>query len=80
MARGPDLAGQPFGRLTVLARSNKKHRGRAWWKCQCKCGRTCVVPTLRLRNGDTTSCGCVRSENAYTQLAAMKQPPVIRCR
>ena len=56
------LIGAKFGRLTVLERVwielIKEHR----WKCQCKCGRIRYVDTSSLKSGNTTSCGCYKSE------------------
>ena len=51
-----DLAGQRFGKLTVL-RPAKNLGGRTAWLCRCDCGREPVVPTSRLRSGHTRSCG-----------------------
>lgn len=51
-----DITDQTFDRLTV-----KKYvpgPKRAAWLCECKCGKTKVVPGWRLRNGSVTSCGC----------------------
>lgn len=57
-----DLAGQKFGRLTVLSRvENSSHR-KAQWLCQCDCGNTLHVPTGALRSGNTRSCGCLKIE------------------
>lgn len=55
------LEGRRFGRLTV------KHRGEnigrvAAYICLCECGTLKNVRGVSLRKGDTTSCGCARSE------------------
>lgn len=55
-----DLTGQRFGRLTVQHRSPAK--GQARWLCQCDCGTEKVVPSDRLRLGETRSCGCLHRE------------------
>lgn len=34
-----NLAGQRFGRLTVLHSAKEPDRGRAVWLCQCDCGK-----------------------------------------
>ena len=52
-----DLAGQRFGKLTVLAPSGNVG-SRTAWLCQCDCGRKATVTTKRLRSGCRTSCGC----------------------
>lgn len=57
-----DLVGQTFGRLTVLAQDGFTGRGQARWLCACACGRTATIPSHRLRDGTTKSCGCLRTE------------------
>ena len=54
-----DLAGQRFGKLTVLRPAENAGRYTAWL-CRCECGREAVVLTRRLRNGCTKSCGCAK--------------------
>lgn len=54
--------GQRFGRLTVLGLDHKGDRGRKYWKCQCDCGGSAVVPQYTLLEGHTISCGCYRNE------------------
>ena len=56
-----DLTGQKFGRLTVVERHGVKD-GHAAWLCKCDCGNTTVVNGRNLRNGRTTSCGCLHKE------------------
>src|SRR5207244_9271610 len=34
------------------------------WLCQCVCGGEIVTTVLALRSGTTSSCGCLRTENA----------------
>ena len=59
-----DLTGQTFGRLTVegFLYYNKKNGG-SIWKCKCICGKEVTARGDRLRNGETKSCGCLRSGN-----------------
>jgi hypothetical protein len=52
-----DLTGTQFGRLTVVARHKGKH-----WECLCSCGSVRVIASDRLKNGHTSSCGCLRRE------------------
>jgi hypothetical protein len=60
-----DLDGQRFGRLVVIERIpgfNKS--GHAKYLCQCDCGETSSVAGMRLRRGDTVSCGCYARERS----------------
>lgn len=59
-----DLIGMTFGRLTVKKRADKLPSGEQLWECACECGNTCYIPTGRLRNGTTKSCGCLQRERA----------------
>jgi hypothetical protein len=61
----PLLAGQRFGRLTLVkiihcqgSRKNGKKRFWRSWECLCDCGRTTAVPGRYLRSSNTRSCGC----------------------
>lgn len=61
-----DLAGQKFGRLTVLERAEDvryKNGGMAVrWKCRCDCGKEVIKKSANLLNGKSKSCGCLRYE------------------
>lgn len=59
-----DLTGMTFGRLRVLRRAQNSRSGKVQWEVQCSCpDKTIfVVPSLRLINGETKSCGCFRKE------------------
>lgn len=63
-----DLAGERFGRLTVVSRAetyvspNGKFRA-SQWNCICDCGNECTVNVHALRKGKTKSCGCLHEEN-----------------
>lgn len=54
-----DLVGQKFGMLTVLNRNGSTIDGNAIWHCKCDCGRYKDVPSHRLLNSITKSCGCL---------------------
>lgn len=57
-----DLAGQRFGRLTVIERVRPKS-GMKWkWKCKCDCSSVVEVWSYDLITGNKKSCGCLRTE------------------
>jgi hypothetical protein len=62
MTKMLDLAGQVFGRLTVIKRAQCK--GRVRWVCMCECGGTKEVQSNHLQSGHITSCGCWLKESA----------------
>jgi len=59
MARGIDLTGKKFGKLTVVRllaqRSSSKAR---MWLCSCDCGGAKIVRKNSLTAGMTKTCGC----------------------
>lgn len=59
-----DLTGQRFGRLVVIEKDENRNgkSTNAYWKCKCDCGNEVSVISKSLRNGETKSCGCYRSE------------------
>lgn len=57
MAKAINIAGQRFGRLTVIERVESP-RAQAQWRCVCDCGKETVVRSQDSRNGHTKSCGC----------------------
>jgi hypothetical protein len=59
------LIGRQFGRLSVASRAPNK-RGRAQWNCRCACGGDVVVYGYSLLSGNSTSCGCKRTESVVT--------------
>ena len=58
-----DLTGQRFGRLVVLNEAGKNSHREIVWRCRCDCGKEIEVSGTSLRNGHTSSCGCLRSDN-----------------
>ena len=61
-----DLTGMRFGRWTVLeraeTRTTRAEKKKAIWKCHCDCGKTADVMASSLNKGNSTSCGCYRTE------------------
>lgn len=63
-----NLVGQTFGKLTVIAKSERKDTGgKTMYDCECECGGTITVRGTNLtpKKGETvgrvTSCGCAGS-------------------
>jgi hypothetical protein len=52
------MAGERFGRLSVVRRAGNSAAGIATWLCLCDCGNRTVVMGSNLRRGRTKSCGC----------------------
>lgn len=57
----PDLVGQRFGRLLVLAFEDIKNRG-SRWRCRCDCGENKIFQVTKLTKGLVVSCGCLWRE------------------
>lgn len=63
MGKVIDMTGQKFGRLTVIERDfNTNTNHKAYWICQCNCGKIISVRGQDLRQGKTLSCGCYSKE------------------
>lgn len=58
-----DLTGQRFGRVVVLARSERTGAD-TLWSCVCDCGRHVDAASAGLRRGRITSCGCQKTIRA----------------
>ena len=67
-----NLVGQTFGRLTVIERAESL-KGHTRWLCKCSCGKECVVHTISLKTGNTTSYGCFKTENAKKLYSTVRQ-------
>lgn len=53
----PDLIGQVFGKLTVIADAGSApYKEGHLWLCRCECGKERKAPTKKLRIGDTKMC------------------------
>lgn len=57
MPKALDLAGQKFGKLTVLERIGKNDRGHYVWRCRCDCGNYVDAVGYAVKNGSWASCG-----------------------
>jgi hypothetical protein len=73
-----DLAGQRFGRWTVLAIHPQRTRyGRkvvALWCCVCDCGNERLVIGHNLRNGHSGSCGCRIPKHGHSGSCGCRGP------
>jgi hypothetical protein len=57
-----NLAGQKFGRLTVIEFKDVKNEN-SRFLCKCDCGNEKIVYGNHLKTGNTQSCGCMKKEN-----------------
>lgn len=59
-----DITGQTFGKLKVIKKIDTPHKikdkNRAYFLCQCDCGKLTNVAGKELRSGYRKSCGCNR--------------------
>ena len=68
MKTAEEAVGQKFGKLTVIRVLGIDRYGNKKVNCLCDCGGEKNVSINRLRNGNTSSCGCLKKENAIKQL------------
>lgn len=59
----PLLAGQRFGRWTLLAPTSPSRNNQKQWICRCECGSEKAVLEGNMKTGKTVSCGCFRTES-----------------
>ena len=68
MSKRIPLEGRRFGRLLVEKFLGSKKYGTAGYtkshySCKCDCGASITAEANNLKSGNTSSCGCVRTEN-----------------
>lgn len=70
-SRYTDIAGERFGRLTVVepCRLTGDIFG---WKCVCDCGNVVSTTTTKLKSGHTRSCGCLQIDRARKDISGQK--------
>lgn len=68
----PNLVGEIFGRLTVIASTTSKHN-RSRWVCSCECGNQCIATGKTLREGKKKSCGCLQRESSQRKAQIMTE-------
>ena len=66
MPKKLDLTNQRFGKLIALSPTHKN--GKTAWHCKCDCGNELDVFTFCLRNGNTSSCGCGKTNQIKNEL------------
>lgn len=64
------LIGKRFDRWTVISIDYEKseQRHQTFYVCECDCGTIRSVRRSSLLNGESSSCGCMRSDRARTKL------------
>ena len=69
MSKLKDITGIRYGKLVVIKRVGhhirKSGRKDVLWECLCDCGNTKSIIAANLKNGCTTSCGCVQTSNRH---------------
>ena len=55
-----DETGNVYGKLTVISLDHVN--GKAYWLCECECGRQKAISGDKLRSGNTKSCGCYQKQ------------------
>ena len=68
MGRMIDLTGRRFGRLLVIAKSERRAGSAVVWRCRCDCGREVEVPARDMLHRGVVSCGCWRRERAAANI------------
>lgn len=63
MSRIIRMEGMVFGRLVVLEKKPSRDTSSAFWLCKCQCGTEKIISGLKLRQGNTISCGCYKKSN-----------------
>lgn len=71
-----NLIGQRFGRLLVLREEKPifyKSGSKGFrWLCQCDCGKQKIILGSCLKSGNTTSCGCYKTEISRVNMVGEK--------
>lgn len=67
-----NLVGERFGRLLVIEKADSLNK-HTRWLCQCDCGNKCVVHGTSLKTGNTTSCGCFKTEKLKKLYSGVRQ-------
>lgn len=61
-----NLAGHKFGKWMVNSMAGRNAAHESLWQCACDCGTQRVVRSTSLRDGTSTSCGCLRRKHGHS--------------
>ncbi len=73
------VVGRRYGHWQILAEAQRLN-GDMRYPCRCDCGEERLVSAITLRNGSSTSCGCMRSDRKGKtgDLEHLPTPPEIQ--
>jgi len=82
--RRNDLAGQKFGKFTVIEIAGSDKYGKLLWRCRCECGNEVIVQGNNLVSGGSTCCkhhghikhghaGSISKSRTYYAWSSMKK-------
>ena len=63
-----NLIGKRFSKLVVTEEKGINRWGNYLFLCKCDCGGQKIIPSANLRDGRTTSCGCMSSRHSIGNL------------
>lgn len=63
-----DLSNQRFGRQVAVRPCGKNSHRNVLWLCRCDCGKEHIVPSGKLVQGKSRSCGCYANDLHISQL------------
>jgi hypothetical protein len=55
-----DITGERFGKLVAIKPTDERSGGKVKWLFKCDCGNETIIAASNVRNGNTSSCGCLR--------------------
>lgn len=67
-----DLTGKTFGKWTVLGRDKAAEKPGVFWRCRCECGKRASIIAGSLRSGNSTSCGCARTDALHASIVGKR--------
>lgn len=61
------IPGERYSRLTIIEEVERRGKNkRRTFLCRCNCGNEIKIMGYNLKNGHTTSCGCIKLENNHS--------------